>query len=147
MNEPLESQTQAAHTKIIAGFSFLALAIHLLTNRGYGYFRDELYFIACARHLDWGYVDFSPLSAWFLRVEMILFGSSLFAVRIFPAIASALAIGLTGILAREQGGRTWAITLACTGMLGSLFFLATGNFYSPTFTNHCSGPARFTFWS
>jgi len=131
MDEPLESQRQAAHTKIIAGFSFLALAIHLLTNRGYGYFRDELYFIACARHLGWGYVDFSPLSAWFLRVEMILFGSSLFAVRIFPAIASALAIGLTGILARELGGRTWAITLACTGMLGSLFFLATGNFYSP----------------
>jgi 4-amino-4-deoxy-L-arabinose transferase-like glycosyltransferase len=131
MDEPLDLQTQAAHTKIIAGVSLLALAIHLLTNRGYGYFRDELYFIACARHLDWGYVDFSPLSAWFLRVEMILFGSSLFAVRIFPAIASALAIGLTGILARELGGRTWAITLACTGMLGSLFFLATGNFYSP----------------
>ena len=113
MNEPLESQTQAAHTKIIAGLSLLALAIHLLTDRGYGYFRDELYFIACARHLDWGYVDFSPLSAWFLRVELILFGSSLFAVRIFPAIASALAIGLTGILARELGGRTWAVTLAC----------------------------------
>jgi 4-amino-4-deoxy-L-arabinose transferase-like glycosyltransferase len=81
--------------------------------------------------LDWGYVDFAPLSAWFLRVEMILFGSSLFAVRIFPATASALAIGLTGILARELGGRFWASTLACTGMLGSLFFLAIGNFYSP----------------
>jgi len=131
MNRALESQTQAAHLKIIAGFSLLGLAIHLLTNRGYGYFRDELYFIACARHLDWGYVDFAPLSAWFLRVEMTLFGSSLFAVRIFPAIASALATGLAGILARELGGRFWAIMLACTGMLGSLFFLAIGNFYSP----------------
>jgi uncharacterized membrane protein len=62
---------------------------------------------------------------------MILFGSSLFAVRLFPAIASPFAIGLTGILARELGGRIGAITLACPGMLGSLFFLATGNFYSP----------------
>jgi hypothetical protein len=62
---------------------------------------------------------------------MILFGNSLFAVRIFPAIASALAIALTGILARQLSGRFWAITLACTGMLGSLFFLAAGNFYSP----------------
>ena len=131
MNGVLESQTEAAHTKIIAGFSLLALAIHLLTNRGYGYFRDELYFIACARHLDWGYVDFAPLSAWLLRVEMILLGSSLFATRIFPAIASAFAIGLTGILTRALGGRAWAIMLACTGMLGSLFFLAIGNFYSP----------------
>src|SRR5437899_978057 len=127
----MEWQTRAAHTKIIAGLSLLALAIHLLTNRGYGYFRDELYFIACARHLDWGYVDFAPLSAWLLRFEMMLFGSSLFAVRILPASASALAIGLTGILVRELGGRVWAITLACTGMLASLFFLATGNFYSP----------------
>jgi Dolichyl-phosphate-mannose-protein mannosyltransferase len=131
MEEAPESQKQAAHLKIIVGFSLLGLAIHLLTNRGYGYFRDELYFVACARHLDWGYVDFAPLSAWLLRVETILFGSSLFAVRIFPAIASALAIGFAGILARELGGRFWAITLACTGMLGSLFFLAIGNFYSP----------------
>ncbi|PYL46241.1 MAG: glycosyltransferase [Verrucomicrobia bacterium] len=131
MNGALESQAQARHTKIIAGFSLLGLAVHLLTNRGYGYFRDELYFIACARHLDWGYVDFSPLSAWLLRGELILFGRSLFAVRILPAIASTLAIGLAGILAREMGGRFWAITLACTGMLGSLFFLAIGNFYSP----------------
>jgi hypothetical protein len=132
MNGALKSQTQAAYSKIIAGFCLLALAIHLVTNRGYGYFRDELYFIACARHLDWGYVDFSPLSAWLLRVAMILFGSSLFAVRLFPAIASALAIGLTGILVRELGGRVWAVALACTGVLGSLFFLADGNAYSPT---------------
>ena len=131
MDGAAESQTQPAHTKIIAAFSLLALAIHLLTNRDYSYFRDELYFIACARHLDWGYVDFAPLSAWFLRLEMILFGSSLFAVRILPAIASALAIGLTGMLARELGGRIWGITLACTGLLGSLFFLGIGNFYSP----------------
>ncbi|HKS03750.1 MAG TPA: hypothetical protein VJR49_00215, partial [Chthoniobacterales bacterium] len=70
MNEAPECQGQTGQLKIIAGFSLLGLAIHLLTNRGYGYFRDELYFIACARHLDWGYVDFAPLSAWFLRVEM-----------------------------------------------------------------------------
>ena len=46
MEEAPESQKQAAHLKIIIGFSLLGLAIHLLTNRGYGYFRDELYFIA-----------------------------------------------------------------------------------------------------
>jgi hypothetical protein len=46
--------------------------------------RDELYFIACSRHLDWGYVDMSPLCAWLLRLEMTIFGESLFAVRLFP---------------------------------------------------------------
>ena len=118
-------------TRIIAGLALVALIVHLLTIHRYGYFRDELYYIACARHLDFGYVDLAPLSAFLLRIELILFGSSLFALRIFPALASALTIVLTGISTRELGGRAWAIALACTGMLGSLFFLAVGNFYSP----------------
>jgi 4-amino-4-deoxy-L-arabinose transferase-like glycosyltransferase len=118
-------------TRIVAGLAVVALIVHLLTIYRYGYFRDELYYIACARHLDFGYVDLAPLSTVLLRIELILFGSSLFALRIFPALASALTIALTGILARELGGRVWGITLACTGMLGSLFFLAVGNFYSP----------------
>ena len=118
-------------TRIVAGLAVVALIVHLLTIYRYGYFRDELYYIACARHLDFGYVDLAPLSTVLLRIELILFGISLFALRIFPALASALTIALTGILARELGGRVWGITLACTGMLGSLFFLAVGNFYSP----------------
>ena len=118
-------------THIIASLALVALIVHLMTIHRYGYFRDELYYIACARHLDFGYVDLAPLSAFLLRIELILFGSSLFALRIFPALASALTIVLTGILTRELGGRAWAIALACTSMLGSLFFLAVGNFYSP----------------
>src|SRR5258707_6392799 len=118
-------------TRIIAGLALVAVIVHLLTIHRYGYFRDELYYIACARHLDFGYVDLAPLSAILLRIELILFGSSLFALRIFPALASAVTIVFTGILTRELGGRAWAIVLACTSMLGSLFFLAVGNFYSP----------------
>jgi len=117
-------------TRIVAGVAVVGLIVHLLTIHRYGYFRDELYYIACARHLDFGYVDLAPLSAFLLRIELILFGSS-FALRIFPALASAVTVALAGMLARELGGRVWAITLACTGMLGSLFFLAVGNFYSP----------------
>src|SRR6266516_3355045 len=98
-------------TRIVAGLAVVALIVHLLTIHRYGYFRDELYYIACARHPDFGYVDLAPLT--------------------FPALASALTVALAGMLARELGGRVWGITLACTGMLGSLFFLAVGNFYSP----------------
>jgi 4-amino-4-deoxy-L-arabinose transferase-like glycosyltransferase len=116
---------------IVAGLALVALIVHLLTIHRYGYFRDELYYIACARHLDFGYVDLAPLSAFLLRIELILFGSSLFALRIFPALASAFIIVFTGMLTREPGGRAWAMTLACTGMLGSLYVLAVGNFYSP----------------
>src|SRR5438067_8414360 len=118
-------------TSIVAGLALVALIVHLLTIHRYGYFRDELYYIACARHLDFGYVDLAPLSAFLSRIKLILFGSSLFALRIFPALASGVALALAGMLARELGDRAWGITLACTGMLGSLFFLAVGNFYSP----------------
>jgi 4-amino-4-deoxy-L-arabinose transferase-like glycosyltransferase len=118
-------------TRIIIGFGLVALIVHLLTIHRYGYFRDELYYVACARHLDFGYVDLAPLSAFLLRIELTLFGSSLFALRIFPAVASALTVALAGMLTRELGGRAWGITLACTGVLGGLFFLAVGNFYSP----------------
>src|SRR6266576_1695482 len=119
-------------TSIVAGLALVSLIVHLLTIHRYGYFRDELYYIACARHLDFGYVDLAPLSAFFLRIELILFGSSLFALRIFPALASTFTIVFTGMLTRELGGRAWAMILASTGMLGSLYVLAVGNFYSPS---------------
>ena len=115
---------------ILWSFAAIALLIHLLTNNRYGYFRDELYYIACARHLAWGYVDLAPLSALLLRVELVLFGHSLFALRIFPALASAGTVAVTGAIARQLGGRAWAVTLACLGSLSALIFLAVGNFYS-----------------
>ncbi|MGI9087966.1 MAG: ArnT family glycosyltransferase [Chthoniobacterales bacterium] len=115
---------------IIFGFALVTLAIHLLTNRAYGYFRDELYFIACARHLDWGYVDLAPLSALILRIELTIFGNSLFALRLFPAIASAATVALTGVITRVLGGKIWAVILACTAALSALVYLGIGNFYS-----------------
>ena len=115
---------------LIGLFSGIALLTHLLTNGRYGYFRDELYYLACARHLDFGYVDQPPLSILLLRLSGALFGDSLFAIRVLPALAGAAAVALTGLIARELGGRGWAITLACAGSLCALFNLAVGNFFS-----------------
>ena len=117
-------------SRIASVFAAATLAIHLATNGRYGYFRDELYFIACSRHLDWGYVDMSPLCAWLLRLQMMLFGESLFALRLFPALAHAGTVLLTGAIARELGGRAWAVALACAASMSALIYLATGNFYS-----------------
>jgi hypothetical protein len=55
-------------------FSAIALLVHLLTNGRSGYFRDELYYIACARHLAFGYVDQPPLSILLLRLSQLLLG-------------------------------------------------------------------------
>src|ERR687894_2112966 len=70
-------------------FALFKLLVHLATNGGYGYFRDELYYLACAEHLDWGYVDQAPLIAFVARAARALLGDSLFAVRFLPAVAGA----------------------------------------------------------
>ena len=115
---------------LIILFSGVALLVHLLTNGRYGYFRDELYYVACGQHLAFGYVDQPPLSILLLHLSQVLFGNSLFAIRLLPALAGAATVVITGLIARELGGRGWAIALACAGSLCALFNLAVGNFFS-----------------
>jgi hypothetical protein len=123
-------QWLSSERALIIWFSTAALLIHLLTNRGYGYFRDELYYIACGQHLDFGYVDLPPLSALLIRLSRVLFGDSLFAIRLLPALAGAGTVALTGVITRELGGRRWAVALGCTASLFAVVFLANGNFFS-----------------
>ena len=65
-----------------------AVLIHFLFNRQYGYFRDELYYAACGERLAWGYVDHAPLVAFASAFTRALFGDSLFALRLLPALSS-----------------------------------------------------------
>jgi hypothetical protein len=123
-------RTRFSESALIAFFSAVALLIHLLTNGHYGYFRDELYYIACGRHLALGYVDQPPLSILLLRLSEALLGNSLFAIRLLPALAGGTTVALTGAIARELGGRGWAIALGCAATLSALFYLAVGNFFS-----------------
>ena len=71
------NKNYSTESVLIAVFSVIALLVHLLTNGRYGYFRDELYYIACARHLAFGYVDQPPLSILLLRLSQLLLGDSL----------------------------------------------------------------------
>jgi Dolichyl-phosphate-mannose-protein mannosyltransferase len=130
MSVPASNRNYSTESVLIAVFSMAALLVHLLTNGGYGYFRDELYYIACGRHLAFGYVDQPPLSILLLRLSQLLLGDSLFAIRLLPALAGAAIVALTRIIAREIGGRAWAIALACAATLSALFYLAVGNFFS-----------------
>lgn len=99
------------------------LVFHLSTAGRYGIFRDELYYLACADHLDWGYVDQPPLIAaiaWFARH---VFGDSLVGLRLLPALAGAALVWLTGVLAREMGGGRFAQALAAVSVAGVPVYL------------------------
>ena len=88
------------------------LAFFAATASGYGVFRDELYYIACARHLDWGYVDHPPLVALIAWLSRLLVGDSWLALRMLSAVAAAATVFLVGDTARELGGGRWARLLA-----------------------------------
>jgi hypothetical protein len=98
-------------------FAICTLLIHCVTSGGYGYFRDELYYMACGDHLDWGYVDMAPMAAWAARGSRILFGDSLFAIRLLPAVAGAMKAVITGLMVKEFGGRRLAVAVACLCVL------------------------------
>ncbi|HYH00030.1 MAG TPA: glycosyltransferase family 39 protein [Terriglobales bacterium] len=132
--------TGMAFVLYIAGIKLL---LHLLTANRYGFFGDEMYYLACAEHLDWGYVDQPPviaLIAWFVRHVL---GESLFALHLLPAISGAARIVLTGIIARELGARRFGMTLAALGVFCSLIYwpldhLFTMNTFEPLIWMGCA---------
>jgi hypothetical protein len=105
------------------------LAILLPYASAYGYTRDELYFLACARRLAWGYVDRPPLSIALLAVTRSLYGESLLAVRLVPAISGAVVVGLTASLAKTFGGGLRAQALAALAVLLAPAYLASSHVY------------------
>jgi hypothetical protein len=127
----------------LAGGAILSLVackllLHLYTGRHYGYFVDELYYLACSRHLAWGYVDQPPLIALITLVMRKLLGDSLAAIRFLPAVAGACEVALTALIARELGGKRFAQGLAATTALVAPGILAgnnllTMNAYEPLF--------------
>jgi hypothetical protein len=103
-------------------FACVKLALHIVTNLweahiGYGYFRDEFYYLICGRHLAWGYVDHGPIVALQARVAETIFGHSLAGIRLLSAAAGAGRVFLTGLLVWSLGGRRPAQGLALTGIL------------------------------
>ena len=116
-------------------FAALTFLIHLGSSLwgshlGYGFFRDEFYFLVCGHHLAFGYVDQPPLVALQARLVELLFGITPTGVRIFSFLAGGITVALTGLLARQFGGRLPAQVLAMTGVLAAPVFLGTANYLS-----------------
>ncbi len=114
------------------------LLIHFLSSHAYGYFRDELYFLDCARHMGWGYVDDAPLIAVYAKVALGL-GGSLPAVRLLPALAGAAKVALSMVLTRQMGGGRFAQGLAGLCVIGVPVYLCMDSIL-------CIGAFEPLFW-
>ncbi len=112
------------------------LVIHCIFNNRYDYFRDEFDYLACAKHLGWGYVDQPPLIPWLTRLSLMTLGDSLRAIRFLPALAMSATVVLTAMIARELGGRTFALICAASAAFASPVYLNAGSIL----TTNCLEP-------
>ena len=117
---------------LIIALALLNLAIHVITTGffSYGIFRDELYYLACANRLDLGYVDHPPLSIYILSVWKWLFGDTLFAIRLVPAIVSSLALFMMGVFTSRLGGGRAAIIISMLAYMLTPIFLGMNTIFS-----------------
>jgi 4-amino-4-deoxy-L-arabinose transferase-like glycosyltransferase len=119
-------------TAILSALSLLAVLLQLIPNLsgGYGYFIDEWYYMACARRLAFGYVDHPPLAPLLLGGVMWLAGSSISVIRLLPALAGGAIVFVTGMMAKEMGGKTFAQGLAALSAMLSPGVLVACGFFS-----------------
>jgi hypothetical protein len=126
---------------------------------GYGYHRDELYFLEAGRHLDWAYADQGPVTPLIARAMSEINADSLTILRVPSAIAAGVIVALAGLLTRELGGgrRAELIAAACAAVGTIVLFtghlLSTSTFdllvstalsptTSPACCRCCSAPGR-----
>ena len=123
MNSALQPEPQQVAWRAIGAVALVKVLGHLLVAGRYGFHRDELYFLVCGRHLDFGYVDHPPMAPWIARLAEELFGVSLVGLRLFPILAGGATVLLTGVLAARLGGGRRAQILASLAALSCTFFL------------------------
>jgi hypothetical protein len=136
------------------------LLLHLSMVARYGIFRDEMYYLACSRHMAWGYVDHPPLTVWIAWFSRVVLGSSPLGVRLLPILAGAAVVWLAGALAREMGGGRFAQGMAALAVfMVPLYLIAhtwlTDNVFEQLIWITCiwlvvrainTGDARYWLW-
>jgi 4-amino-4-deoxy-L-arabinose transferase-like glycosyltransferase len=112
---------------LIWAIALAKLLFHIYFNNRYGYFRDEFNYIACGDHLAWGYVDQPPLIPFLIHISRAVLGDSLRAIRFIPALASSLLVVQTALIARELGGKRFALLLSAITVVIAPQYLSNGS--------------------
>jgi len=113
---------------------FIALSnvvFHLIFISNLEYHRDELLYFSLGQHPGLGYATVPPMIGWIAWLMQDIFGYSLFAVRLFPALLSGFMVILVSDLTRQLGGGKYAMILAGTGIVISIFGLRTFFLFQP----------------
>src|ERR1700720_3477482 len=130
LGQGCEPSPFASGTAIVLYVALVRIILYGFAGPHYGYFRDELYYLACGEHPAWGYVDQPPLIGWLTWLLEHTIGTSLWALRLLPALAGTATVILAGLLARELGGRRWAMFLASLAALMAPVSLALSHLFT-----------------
>src|SRR6516225_7064768 len=95
-------------TALLVYVALATVIIHVVLGNRYGWHRDELATLEDARHLAWGYPAYPPVTPFFGRISLELFGLSVRGFRFFAGIAQATTVVLTGLMARDMGAQRGA---------------------------------------
>ncbi|WP_214070259.1 glycosyltransferase family 39 protein [Mucilaginibacter sp. dw_454] len=122
---------KSSYTNFILIFVLIKIGLNALAISHFGFHRDELLHLALGDHLDWGYKEVPPFIAVLAKLTTTLFGDSVVATRIFSTIGGALIVWLVGLITVEFGGKMFAITLACLGIIFAPAFVASDYLFQP----------------
>jgi len=112
---------------LIWAIALAKLLFHIYFNNRYSYFRDEFNYMSCGDHLAWGYVDQPPLIPFLIHCSRAVLGDSLRAIRFIPALSSSLLVVQTALIAREFGGRRFALLLSAVCTVIAPQYLSNGS--------------------
>lgn len=111
-NSDSRSSIWTSNTAVLIYFALGTVILHAIVGNRYGFHCDELATLDDARHLAWGYPAYPPVTPFFGRISLILFGTSLAGFRFFAFVVHGAAIVLAGLMARDLGGKRNAQFLA-----------------------------------
>lgn len=125
----------------VIGVGAIVFGVLMAFSARYGFDRDELYFLDCARHLQASYVDQPVLTPLLARASLWVFGVSLVGLRLWPALAAWATVVIGGLTAREFGGGRRAQLLAAVATATMPALLAIDHLTGPTAFDVLAGPA------
>jgi 4-amino-4-deoxy-L-arabinose transferase-like glycosyltransferase len=114
-------------TSILLLLGLALFLLHMAANNQYGFHQDEMVVLDNAYHLDWGYVEYPPVTPFLTRLALDLFGLSLVSARLFSALSQSIVMVLAGLMTRELGGRRMAQIIAAFGAVIAPIALAGGS--------------------
>ncbi len=117
MQERLGHLKISSASWVIVTGAIIKFALHMVIAPGYGFFFDELYTNALSRHLAFGYVDLPPLVPALVALTRLLLGDSLLATHIVPALAGSATLVFACLIAKEFGGKAFAVALTALGFI------------------------------